>query len=128
MSHLHPTHYLRVIVLCVIGLLFCLAIFLQYGCSHTTSGKVLNVGVVASKALDQLSTDRAEARGAREANRLLGSSQWRQVLIGSLGVSGVIASAAVLESKSHKVTAQILRASAVLIWSAAAWHNKGVQR
>lgn len=103
-------------------------LILSLGCSASLGGKVLNGLVIGSKVADQLSTDRAEARGAREANRLLGSSQWRQVLIGSLGVGSVIASAALLESKGHKVTAQIIRATAVIVWSGIAWRNTQVQR
>ena len=79
-----PQRSLTITVVCLLGFLLCMGLIFC-GCAQTTTGKALNVGVVGAKVLDQVSTDRAEARGAREANRLLGDHQWRQVLIGSVG-------------------------------------------
>lgn len=93
-------------------------------CASSRTGKALEMGVIGAKVADQISTDRAEARGAIEQNPLLGSQQWRQVVFGVVGVSTVIALAHVVEHRSPKV-AHLLRVIPMIVWSSAAvWNGR----
>lgn len=112
-------------ILCtVLGLLLLSLI----GCASSTLGKSLNVGVGVSKTADQIMTDRGEARGAHEGNRIVGDAQWRQLLMGVVGVSGVIAVAGLVEQERHPILAHVIRGAAIGVWTFAAIHNAGVIR
>lgn len=109
------------IVLTILGLL--LWGMSMSGCASSNVGKTLNIGVGVAKTFDHVSTDRAEARGLVEANPLVGSQQWRQLLVGSLGVGAVIAGARALERSDRPALAHVIRGIAIVAWSAAGVHN-----
>ena len=120
--HPDPPVLLTIAGTCFILAVIALVIGLSSGCASSRVGKSLNLGVGIAKGFDQGTTDHAEARGAREANPILGSSQWRQVLVGALGVGVVIAGSQAIE-RSHPVLANVMRSVAILTFSAAAIHN-----
>jgi uncharacterized protein YceK len=109
------------IAVCLIGFVICVALLVS-GCSVSRTGTALNVGVVAAKVADQMSTDDAEARGFVEANPILGSQQWRQIVIGAVGVAGVIAVTQALEKQSP-LAAHLVRGIVIVGWSAVAYRN-----
>ena len=52
----------------------------------------------------------------------------RQAVVKVVGATGVIAGAALLESKGRPVLAHVIRGIAIAAWSAASWHNYRVAR
>lgn len=117
-----PMRALTISVVCFVLFLIVMAMIFG-GCASSNVGKALNVGVGAAKTFDHVSTDRAEARGLVEANPLVGSQQWRQLLVGSLGVGAVIAGARALERSDRPALAHVIRGIAIVAWSAAGVHN-----
>ena len=119
--------YLRLSLIALALSIACLApIFC--GCSVSRAGKVLNVGVVASGAWDLIETSKAEDRGGREANPLMGDAEWRRWSLKAVGASAVIGGAALLEIKGKPILAHLVRGIAIGAWTWAAVLNHGVGR
>lgn len=105
-----------------------IVLILGLGCASSNTGRVLNVGVVASGAWDLHSTNVAIARGGTEANPVMGSHAWQRLGLKAVGISTVLAGAYLLEKKDHRVLAHVIRSVVMVGWSAAAIHNGSVRR
>ena len=117
-----PLHALSIAVICFVLALICMAVIFG-GCASSRAGKLGDLAVIGSGIADVVSTQPAIARGGREGNPLVGQSPWRQWAVKSAGIGGVLAGAAWLERKDHTVTAWIIRATAIGLWTAATISN-----
>jgi len=93
------------------------------GCASSNTGRGLNIGVIAAAGLDVHSSPRQGAVGMREGNRLMGDGLLQQTLLKSLGVSTVIAGAAILTNKQHPIWAHVVRSVVMVAWVGASVHN-----
>jgi len=121
------SHSLLVSVVCFVLALLCFALILS-GCASSNTGRILNVGVVAAGALDLHSTRAAMAKGAHEANPLVGDSATGQALLKAAGIGTVIGLSQLIENKGHTTLAQVMRSLAIVVWSAAAVYNYQIVR
>lgn len=119
---------LRVVWLCAAVCVVCAWLLLFAGCAASRTGKALNVAVIGSGVADLVTTSHAMDRGGREWNRIAGDEEWRQWLVKSLGVSGVIGAAALLDRKEHRILAHVLRGAVAGVYTWASIHNHGVNR
>lgn len=126
MRHYSRDHrYLYAAIVCTVLGLLCLSLI---GCAASRTGKALNVGVGVVGGWDNLETSKAEDRGARERNRLMGDSEVRRWALKSAGVGAVIGLTHLLENKGSPILAHVVRIVVIGIWSGAAIQNAGVQR
>lgn len=118
---------LRAAILCGLGFVIVLILFLLTACAQTTRGKALNIGIGVASTADFVTTRIALKQGHQEANPILGTNAWRQAAIKAAGVGAVIGLAGLVEQK-HPVLAHVVRAVVIGAYSFAAIHNVGVLR
>ena len=91
-----------------------LIVALTSGCSYA---------VIGAGTADFASTRYAIAKGAKEGNVLMGQGALRQALVKAGGISGVLGLSAWADHKGKPTLSEIVKASAVIVWSgASAWN------
>src|SRR3990167_8419012 len=103
--------------------LICVLVLALSGCASTMTGHALNIAVIGAASADYVTTQQGLARGAREANPLLGQGAVRQAVVKAVGVTGVIALAGLVDLKGRPVLAHVVRGIAIALWSGAAIWN-----
>ena len=121
--HPDPSYLLQIAVACFILAILTFAVWLSVGCASSTTGRALNVGVVASAGLDLRSQQQVQAeRRGREGNVLMGQTALQQFLVKAVGVTVVLAGSQAIEQQ-HPIWAHLARGIVIAGWTAASWHN-----
>lgn len=106
-----------------------LVVILSSSCAHSRTGRLMNVAVVGSGAIDIATTRIGIDSGrATEMNPIMGQSLWQQAVMKATGASVVMAGAALLEIKGHPRWAHVIRGIAITAWSVAAASNYRISR
>lgn len=106
-----------------------IAVLILSGCASSSTGRLLNTGVIGSGVADYASGRSAinDGRGV-EGNALMGQGAFQQAVVKAFGMAGVVGLAAVAEHKGKPVLAHLVRSVAISAWTWAAIHNAGVKR
>jgi hypothetical protein len=110
-----------------VGLVSTLIVFFFLGCASSSTGRLLNGGVIGAATADYVSTRYGISHGAHEGNALVGDGAWRQALVKVFGASAVIGLAS-LSEKQHPVLANIIRSAAIVTWTSISIRNVVVTR
>lgn len=118
-----PWQLLRAAIFCGIGAGALIAVLILSGCASSSTGRLLNTAVIGSGVADYVTTRQAIDQGrGREGNPILGQDAFRQAVVKSLGIAGVIGIAHLIDQQ-HSVMAHLIRGVSISLWSAIAVRN-----